>query len=79
MDRVFVRRWWEEEAGDEEDGEVMDVDMDEMDTTEAAAVGASDLALPRAPKWMANQKRARAGHEASAAGSEGFDDMDVSG
>ena len=69
MDRVFASdRWWEEESVMEGG----DVDMDEMDTSEAM------LALPRTQKYLADRKRARTSREASAAGSERAQSMDMS-
>lgn len=82
MDRVFVDRWWEESVM--EGGGV--VNMDEMDTSEAAhglkdddASKGLELALPRTQKYLADRKRARTSRDASAAGSDRVQSMDVSG
>ena len=79
MDRVIVNRWWEDPI---KDGEVT---MDKMDTTEAAyetAVHAGDgaaVAFPRTQKYLSNQKCARTSHEASVAGGDRVQSMDMSG
>lgn len=53
MDRVFVDRWWEE-SGKGNEG-----NADAMDTSEADAGQAAELALPRTQKYLADRQRAR--------------------
>ena len=77
MDRVRMDRWWEESVPDGE------VDAGEMDTSEIArevvdASTGAELALPRTQKYLADRKLARTSREASAVGSDGAQNMDIS-
>lgn len=79
MERAFVDRWWEESVK-----EANEVNTDEMDTSEVAlgqndASKDTELALPRTQEYMADRMRARTSREASAAGSDGAPNMDMSG
>lgn len=78
MDRVFADRWWKESVKDDE------VALEELDTSEAThdvidAGKGTEPALPRTQKYLADRERANKSREASAAGSDRAQSMDMSG